>query len=424
MRTSSSIYQLIEQLFPINRSITGEGLRQSLAIIQKEIPLKLHQVPSGTSVLDWTVPPEWNVSEAYIEDQKGKRIVDFKNNNLHLLGYSIPVDEVITLKELQSHLYSLPKLPTAIPYVTSYYEKRWGFCLSHKQRAALKPGKYHVYINSSLAPGNLNYADLVIPGQSKEEVLFSTYVCHPSLANDNLSGPAVATYLAKWLMQQKNLHYTYRFVFVPETIGAVTYLSKNLGHLRKHVKAGFVLTCLGDTRTYSFMPSRFGDTLADKIVLTSFKELKIKFKKYSFLKRGSDERQYCSPGADLPVVSVVRSKYSEYPEYHTSLDNLKFISPRGLEESYNFYLNCIQLLEMNRTYKITCVGEPQLGKRNLFPSLSFDKSYLVTEDLVNFLAYADGKHDLIDIGEVINVSLPKLDQIATKLLQAKLLSFL
>ena len=407
------IYELIKELFPINRSLSGEGVRETLRILKREnSELNIHSIKSGTQVFDWIVPKEWNCKEAYIITPDGRKICDYNDNNLHLVQYSVPFEGEVELDELQKHLYSLPKLSNAIPYVTSYYKERWGFCISENERKKLKPGKYKVVIKSELKSGVLNYADIIIPGKSDKEIMFSTYICHPSMANNELSGPTLATFLAKYVKSIDN-YYTYRFIFAPETIGSLIYLSKYLNHLKEKVIAGFILTCVGDDRAYSYMPSRYGDTLADKVALNIL-EYSIKdYKKYSFLQRGSDERQYCAPGVDLPVCSIMRSKYGEYSEYHTSLDNLELVTPKGLEGSFNVYKKIIDVLENNFYYKVTVLGEPQLGKRGLYPdACTPDTDYNLAFLYRNFLAYADGKNDLIDIANIIGISADKLIDIA------------
>lgn len=301
------MYQLLKELFPICRSITGEGVRETLRIIQKHIPIKIHGIPSGTKVFDWEVPKEWNIKDAYIMDEEGNKIVDFKKNNLHVVGYSIPVDKTVNLEELESHLYSIEDQPEAIPYITSYYKERWGFCISHNQRKKLKDGNYRVYIDSSLKDGYLNYAELIIPGRTSKEIFLSTYICHPSMANNELSGPVLLTYLAKWIMSEPR-KFSYRLVFIPETIGSITYLSQNYKEMKENIIAGYNLTCVGDNRAYSFMPSRYGNTYADKVALNVLRYSQPDFIQYSYLQRGSDERQYCSPGIDLPVASIMRTK--------------------------------------------------------------------------------------------------------------------
>ncbi|MGO9952137.1 MAG: DUF4910 domain-containing protein [Dissulfurispiraceae bacterium] len=415
-----AMHQLMTELFPICRSITGNGVRETLNIINKHIPLTIFEVPSGTRVLDWTVPREWNIRDAYILDRHGNKIVDFKKHNLHVVSYSVPVDKYIDLEELQEHLYSLEDLPDAIPFVASRYEERWGFCLTHNQRVRLQEGTYRVFIDSDLKEGFLTYGELIIPGLSTKEVFLSTYICHPSMANNELSGPVVTTMLAKWLASELR-RFTYRIIFIPETIGSITYLSKNLDHMKQNIVAGFNFTCVGDERAYSFLPSRNGATIADKAALNILQSKHPDFIRYSYLDRGSDERQYCSPGVDLPVVSIMRSKYREFPEYHTSLDNLDFVTPAGLQGSFAVHKDCFELLENNRVYRVTCLGEPQLGRRGLYPTISTNESYRQVNDMMNLLAYADGKLDLIDISTIIQVPVWRLYPIIDKLVAAGLI---
>jgi aminopeptidase-like protein len=410
------MHALATKLFPICRSITGDGARQTLKIIGEHIPLTLHEVPSGTKAFDWTVPKEWNIRDAYIADASGKRVVDFKKNNLHVVSYSTPVDATLSRAELEEHLHSLPEQPTAIPYLTSYYKESWGFCLSENDRKSLNGSSYHVVIDSDLKDGSLTYGELIIPGKKKEEIFLSTYICHPSMANNELSGPVVATYLAKYLMSAPRA-YSYRIIFVPETIGSLVYLSRNLKTMKKRVIAGFNMTCMGDDRAYSFMPTRAGDTFTDKVAQNVLGSMHPEFKKYSYLARGSDERQYCSPGVDLPVVSVMRSKYGEYPEYHTSLDDLTLVTPSGLAGAYDAVRECIDLIEINAKYRATCLGEPQLGKRGLYPK-EFTPS---TTTLMNVLAYADGKSDIFDISNKICAPAREVAEVAKKLVEHKLL---
>lgn len=363
-KVKEEMYELCERLFPICRSITGDGVRKTLQMLVEVYgnEINIHEVPTGTKVFDWTVPKEWNIKEAYIENSKGQRVIDFKNNNLHVVGYSLPVDKFVDLQELKSVVYTQPDQPDAIPYVTSYYKECYGFCMSQNQLDKLPEDTYHIVIDSELKEGSLTYGEIIIPGDTEEEVFLSTYICHPSMANNELSGPVVATFLAKWLNLLVKRRYTYRIIFIPETIGAITYLSKNLQYLKEHVIAGFNLSCVGDNRTFSYVESRYGDTLADKAAKNVLSFYYPDYKTYSFLKRGSDERQYNAPGVDLPVCAICRSKYGEYPEYHTSKDNLELISPEGLLGAYEVYQQCILSLENNYSYKINVLCEPQLGK--------------------------------------------------------------
>lgn len=414
------MYELAEELFPICRSITGEGIRYTLNRLKKEVPqIVLHEIPTGTKVFDWVVPKEWEISEAYIEDMKGNRIVDFQKNNLHVVGYSIPIDAIVSGDELQAHLYSLPEHPDWIPYVTSYYKERWGFCVTENSRKKLTDNQYHVVIKSKLFDGSLTYAELLIPGQVSDEIFFSTYACHPSMANNELSGPVVQIELAKLLMSRKN-KYSYRLIWIPETIGSITYLSKNLDYMKEHIIAGYNITCVGDDRAVSYIQSRKGNTIADRAAKNVLKYIAPDYMEYSYLNRGSDERQYNAPGIDLPVCSICRTKFHEYPEYHTSADDLKLISPKGLEKSYYIYKEIIEALEVNEIYRINCLCEPQLGPRGLYSTECFNRSSIAVKDMMDFIAYADGTMDLIEISDKINVPVKKLDEIAQVLLKANL----
>jgi aminopeptidase-like protein len=376
--------------------------------------LTAHEVPSGTQAFDWTVPKEWNIKDAYVIGPDGDRVIDFAQSNLHVVGYSTPVDMTVSLDELDQHLYSLPEQPDAIPYITSYYQERWGFCLTHNQRKALKPGGYRVVIDSTLEDGHLTYGELILPGETSDEIFLSTYVFHPSMANNELSGPAVVTYLAQWLYEQPR-RYTYRIVFIPETIGSIVYLSRNLEAMKANIKAGFNVTCVGDDRTYSYLASRYGDTLADRVILHVLSHIYPDFKRYSYLDRRSDERQYCSPGVDLPVASLMRTKYGEYPEYHTSLDDLGLISPTGLQGGYDALKLCIECLEHNETLVFNTPCEPHLGKRGLYPTLSTRESKATVRDMMNLLAYCDGRNDLLGVTEIIGAPMWSLFDIVDKL---------
>lgn len=423
MTVGDRMHELATELFPICRSITGDGVRQTLRILEGHLPgLAIHEVPSGTRVFDWVVPKEWNVRDAYVLDPRGEKIIDFKSNNLHLVGYSVPVDRKVSLQELQEHLYSLPDQPDAIPYVTSYYKERWGFCVSQRQRDQIaEEGEYTVCIDSDLKDGSLTYAELLIPGEREEETFFSTYVCHPSMANNELSGPVVTTYLAKWLQSRKN-KYSVRVVFIPETIGSITYLSRNLDEMKRRVIAGFNVTCVGEDRAYSYLPSRAEDTLADRAAVHSLSHMHPDFVRYTYLERGSDERQYCAPGVDLPVASVMRSKYGVFPEYHTSLDDLELVTPSGLQGAYEVLQKCVEAIEMDERYKVTVFGEPQLGKRGLYPNLSTKESGIQVRTMMNLIAYCDGNRSLLEIAEKIHAPVWELAPLAEKLEAAGLLA--
>lgn len=424
------MYDFVCKIFPYCRSLTGEGVRCTLNDLREFITqgggpeLKIFNVPSGTKAFDWTVPKEWKIREAYIEDEAGNHIIDMKNNNLHVLGYSTPVDKWVSLEELKEHIYTQPDQPDCIPYVTSYYKERFGFCMSENMKNSLPEGKYHMYIDSELFDGVLNYAEIVIPGETDEEVFFSTYFCHPSMANNECSGPALSGELVKYVMSLQQRRYTYRFVYVPETIGSITYLSKgeHLFKLQKSMVAGFNLSCVGDNRDYSIVESRHADTLADRVLKNVLHyHTDNKYSTYSFLKRGSDERQYNAPGVDLPVVGFCRSKFGEYPEYHTSADDLSLVSPEGLQGAYDVMKQVIDALELNNKYKMKVLCEPQLGKRGLYPTISQKGSYDEIEAMTNFIAYADGKNDLLDISNTINVSVRELMKIIGKLQSAELI---
>jgi len=402
MKSGHLMYELLKELYPICRSITGDGVRETLDILKRFIPLNSHEVPSGTKVFDWTVPDEWNINDAYVLDEKGNKVIDFKENNLHVVNYSIPIDKVISLEKLQEHLHSYPSIPDAIPYVTSYYKRYWGFCLSEKSRNALKPGDYTVKIDSTLEPGSLTYGELLIEGETDKEILLSTYICHPSMANNELSGPVLTTWLAKELLGKSTKpYYSYRILFLPETIGAITYLSKNYKTMKDKTIAGYVITCIGGPDNFTYLSSRQGDCLTDKITKHILKAYKYPHRILPYTERGSDERQYCAPGIDLPIGSLMRSKYHEYKEYHLSNDNLEFVTPEQMLESFNVYLKCLEAIESNRKYKITVLCEPQLGKRGLYPNLGAAKKIEVEQnDIMAIIGYSDGKHDLLNIAEI------------------------
>ena len=411
------MYHLAEELFPIGRSLTGEGVRESLRIIQKHIPLEMHEVPTGASVFDWTVPYEWNVREAYIIDPYGNRLADYSKCNLHLLGYSEPIRKTVSKEELEEHLHSIPEQPDVIPYVISYYEKRWGFCLADQQRQNLPAGNYQVVIDATLEPGALTYGSLYLPGDKQSEILLSASICHPSLANNELSGPVLLTWIAKYLCSRKNRRLSYRIVFVPETIGSLCFVSQNLETLQSRVIAGYVLTCIGDSGPFSYLSSRPGDCLSDHVATQYLEEHYPHFRRYSYLDRGGDERQYGFPGIDLPIGSIMRTKYLEYPEYHTSADNLALLSPSSFQESFEVVCGILKRLEAARIFRVRTKGEPQLGRRGLYPTLSTISSRSVVEDMMNVLAYCDGRHDLTWISKHLDRPIAALGTIIDTLLK-------
>jgi len=416
------MYSLMERLFPICRSLTGNGNRKTLNILKEYIPIDIKEEPSGKKVFDWEIPNEWNIKDAYVKDNNGVKVIDFKKNNLHLVGYSEPFEGEMNLKELNDHLFSLPDQPDLIPYVTSYYEKRWGFCLSDNQRKNLKEGIYEVKIDSTLEPGHLTYGELIINGKSDEEIFFSTYICHPSMANNELSGPVVTTFLADYILKSiEKPYYTYRFIFIPETIGSIVYISKHFKQLTKKVRAGYVITCIGDPGPFSYLKTRKEDQLVDRVSIHTLRHSKKKYKVYDFLARGSDERQYNAPGIDMPIGSLMRSKYGEYAEYHTSADNLNFVKPFSLLDSLNMYKSLINVFENNHIYKTTVLCEPQLGKRGLYPNISTKKTNEQVIDMMNIIAYCDGEKDLLWIAEKIDKPISSLSIIVDKLIDEGLL---
>ena len=415
------MYELIKDLYPICRSITGDGVRSTLARIKRHIPLDVHEVPSGTRVFDWTVPREWNITDAYIVTPAAEKIAEFKKHNLHVLNYSVPVHKKVMLDELRQHLFTLPSHPDWIPYRTSYYKENWGFCLPHTQVKALPEGEYEVFIDTRLEDGHLSYGELLKPGESEEEVLLSCHVCHPSLCNDNLSGIALTTYLAEYLSRRET-HYTYRFLFIPGTIGSITWLALN-EQRAKNIKHGFVVTCVGDSGPFSYKKSRRGSAEVDRAVLHVLEHSRKGFNAIDFYPYGYDERQYCSPGFNLAVGSLSRSSHGQYPEYHTSADNLDLVSPEYLQESFETYIDVIDVLENNRTYvnqNPNC--EPQLGKRGLYSSVGASASGKIREmALLWVLNLSDGEHDLLQIAERSGEPFSEIRDSAAALLDCGLL---
>ena len=423
----NKIYNLGKKIFRINRSITGNGLRKTLFYIKTELKnLKIFEIKSGTKVYDWNVPPEWNVKKAYVEDKNKKKIIDIKNNNLHLVGYSIPRRLYLKKKDLLLRIHTLEKQPEAIPYITSYYKKYWGFCASYNLIKKIKKNysdndKFFINIESSFKKkGSLTYGELLIPGRSKQEILISTYICHPQMANNELSGPMVSIALAKYFKNKVN-EKSLRFIFIPETIGSITFLKKNINKIKKNIIGGYVLSCIGDERSYSFMPTKYGNSISDIAAKKAFKKLKIKYKQYSFLERGSDERQFNSPGIDLPVASILRSKYAKYPEYHTSLDNFKLVTKKGLNGGFKVAKEAIEII-MNDIIPVSrFLCEPKLQKKNLYESLSTVSSALDSAKILDFLQYADGKNNIVGISKYIKQSLANTYAIYSLLVKNKLL---
>ena len=417
------IHDLARRLWPINRSISGPGLRETLNILRELLPaMRLIEVPSGSQVLDWIVPDEWENSEGWLEGPDGKRIIDLADNNLHVVGYSEAVDRTMSLEELQPHLHSLPDQPDAIPYVTSYYNRTWGFCLTESQRRELRPGEYHARIEARHFAGSITVGELIISGESDREVLLSTYCCHPSMANNELSGPCLTAFLAQWIQGLENRRYTYRIVFVPEMIGSIAYLHHNIDDMKARTVAGFNITCVGDERIWSYLPSRAGNTWADRVARHVLTHSTDGFTEYTWLDRASDESNYCAPGVDLPVASIMRSKYGTYPEYHTSKDDLeRVVSPRGLGESLQLYQGVIEALEADCIPRTKVLGEPQLARRALYPSISKKGSTEGVRTMLDLLSLADGQNSLLAIADCCRVPIGRLVPIVDQLVDADLL---
>lgn len=416
------IYDLSVDLFPICRSITGEGVRQTLSILQEHITLEIHEISSGTEVFDWSVPKEWNIKEAWFKDGKGNTIVNFKDHNLHIVNYSIPIHKKMNLVELQEHLYTLPDQPKLIPYRTSYYEENWGFCLAHEQYQTLKEDTYEVFIDASLDAGHLTYGEYFIPGKTKEEVLFSAHICHPSLANDNLSGICLLVYLAKYLQERDN-RYSYRFLFAPGTIGSITWLALNEAKT-KHIKHGIVASLLGDGGAFTYKKSRRENAEIDQVASYVLKNSKLAYQLKDFIPYGYDERQFCSPGFNLPVGNLSRSQFGSFPEYHTSADNLSFIKPEYLAESYEVYRQIIKVLEANyRPVNLNPKCEPQLGKRGLYKALGGQNDEQSMQmAMLWVLNYSDGSRSLLEIAEKSAIPFDIISKVSKILEDHQLLS--
>jgi aminopeptidase-like protein len=416
------LYQLVAELYPICRSITGNGVRETLKLMQRHIPLEIQEVPSGTEVFDWVVPPEWNIRDAYIKDAQGQTIVDFKTCNLHVVNYSIPVHQTLTLSDLKAHLFTLPDYPDWIPYRTSYYKENWGFCLSHKQYLQLPEQDYEVYIDSSLEPGFLTYGEYYLPGETTDEVLISCHICHPSLCNDNLSGIAVAVFLAKHLSQLPQRRYSYRFLFIPGTIGSITWLCRNEVQTAK-IQHGLVLTCVGDPGKITYKKSRRGDAEIDRVATYVLKTSAPDYEVIDFFPYGYDERQYCSPGFNLAVGCFMRSPHGSFPQYHTSADNLELVQPEFLVDSYRKCWSILQILDLNRAYlnqNPKC--EPRLGKRGLYKAVGGDVHTALNEMAILWvLNLSDGTHTLLEIAERSRIAFSDIHRAADALAAHNLL---
>ena len=424
MELAQQLEYYFDRLWPLNRSLTGNANRETFKILSEIIPLKIYEVACGTACFDWKIPAEWNAKEAWIKDPQGKVIVDFKNNNLHLLGYSAPFKGKLDLQELKTHLYSLPEQPELIPYLTSYYRERWGFCISDNLLQSLKTGEYEVLVDSELnSNGSLTYGDLLLPGESKNEIMFSTYICHPSLANNELSGPLVTSFIYAAL-KEKKLKYSYRFVFIPETIGSIYYLSKHGAELKQNLKAGFVVTTVGDAGNFTYKRSPHKNALTDRASQLVLNQTESSWKLENFNPAdGSDERQYCSPGFDLPFGSIMRTMYGRYPQYHTSADNKSLMDFQAMAASVEKYLEVINLIENNHKFiNLYPYGEPQLGPRGLYPTLGSQKEVQTEVAAIMWLLnMSNGRNDLIDIATESGISFKLLIKASEKLLAQGLL---
>ena len=413
--------ELLERLYPICRSITGEGVRQTLALLQEVIPIEVHEVPTGTPVFDWTIPKEWNIRDAYVKNARGERVIDFQRHNLHVVSYSVPVRASMSLAELRPHLHTLPGQPDLIPYRTTYYKEDWGFCLAHRQFQALPEGNYEVCIDSSLEPGHLTYGEFLVQGASKQEVLISCHCCHPSLADDNLSGLVVAAFLARQLARMSP-RYSYRFVFIPGTIGAITWLSLN-EERASAIRHGLVLTCLGDRADFTYKKSRRGDADIDVAVRHILKHSGREHRIVEFSPYGYDERQYCSPGFDLPVGCLMRSHHGEFTQYHTSADDLDFVDAASLAESLGKLGSVVDVLEHDGTYvNLNPKCEPQLGRRGLYSVTGGANIKQLELAMLWVLNLSDGTSTLLAIAERSGLSFGLISDAASRLKQHNLLS--
>jgi aminopeptidase-like protein len=420
LSSGAALQAFAAQLYPICRSITGNGVRQTLKLINQRIELDWHEVPSGTRVFDWEVPLEWNIEDAWIGAPDGRRVVDFKAHNLHILNYSEPVRISLPLEQLTPKLYSIPAHEDWIPYRTSYYQRQWGFCMAHRQRSQLRPGNYQVVVDSSLTAGSLTYAECVLPGRSREEVLFFTHICHPSLANDNSSGMVIATALAAWLASAPR-RYSYRLVFAPGTIGSLCWLQRNERRLGR-IRHGLVLGLLADEAPFTYKRSRRGDCEIDQVVEYASRAIDPRSRVIAFEPYGYDERQLCSPGFNLPVGRLTRSVNNGYPQYHSSADNLELISAARLEQSFTLCQQVVECLESNRRYfNLSPKGEPRLGKRGLYGAVGGRSPAEREQAMLWILNQSDGGSSLLDIARRSGIAMAVLSQAAQELVGAKLL---
>jgi aminopeptidase-like protein len=421
LHAGEEIYQLVRELYPICRSITGDGVRQTLAALQRFVPLAVHEVPVGTRALDWTIPPEWNIRDAYIKNRLGERVIDFHHSNLHIVSYSEPVHRRLSREELARHLFTIPEHPDWIPYRTAYYQRTWGFCVSERQKEAMTDEEYEVCIDSSFTDGSLTYGEYVLPGQSSDEVLVSCHVCHPSLCNDNLSGVALAAVLARHLATRSR-RLSYRFLFIPATIGSIAWLSRNRETVSR-VKHGLVVACVGDAGGMTYKRSRRNNAEIDRAVVHVLEQTGAAHTIVDFSPYGYDERQYCSPGFDLPVGCLMRTPHGQFPEYHTSADDLDFVHPRYLGDSFATCVNVLDLLDANRTYvNLQPYGEPQLGRRGLYSAIGGHREPGRFQlALLWVLNLSDGRHSLLDIAERADMPFNLVREAASALQHVELL---
>jgi len=413
-----------EYLFPFNRSIMGPDIREVFQeFIKINSEFKILNFETGEKVFDWEIPDEWIIRDAYIEHESGKRFAEFKKNNLHLMGYSEPINKTMQKEDLIQNIHTLPDFPDAIPYVTSYYKRNWAFCLSYAEFLTLPEGNYKIVIDSEFKKGKLSIIEAVFPGRSSREIFFSSYLCHPSMANNELSGPVVLNEIMNFIRNKKNRFFTYRFVLLPETIGSIAYLSRKIDVLKEFMYCGFNLTCVGDERSYSHVSSRLGDNLADKALNAALIDLD-NVKKYSFLDgRGSDERQYCAPGVDLPLCTFCRTKFGKYPEYHTSKDDFSVVTSSGLKGAYDVMINIIDAFELGLYPKIKVLCEPQLGKRGLYPTTSFYKGKHPARTRMDIISQCDSVNNIFQISEKLNANLALVIKELKELKNKDLLDF-